>query len=259
VGLANLDLAYGDEITRAEKKAILKESMENLGILTAEFPHVQALHSGDPDDFFEVRNVENVDQTRGGIAISAHMSNWEWMAVILSIHNPNNCVVVRPLDNPRLYSEIRRLRGDTGLLMLDKKDTGTKIIKAVREGHMVGLLVDQSARSNGVPVNFFGQPCWATIGPVMVAMRAKAPIYPISMHREANGKYVLTCHPPITIERTGDIHRDLISNTQACQDAIEMIVREHPGQWMWIHKRWKKHRRMQDEWDKKLSKSKPDG
>ena len=137
--------------------------------------------------------------------------------------------------------------------IIGKKNVGAEIIKSVRDGNLVGLMVDQSTRKNGVPVTFFGQKCWATVGPIMVALRTKAPIYPITMLRNESGRYTLEFYPPLTIERTKNIHQDLINGSQLCQDLIEAIIRKNPGQWMWIHDRWKAQPRLEKEWEKRLT------
>lgn len=254
IGMKNLNLAYGDSITAKEKKAILMQSMENLGILAAEFTHLPMLQSDNKESLFEIKGLEYLDASRGGFMIGAHLGNWEWMAGAIGNLDYKKVGVVRPLRDPRLNDAIEKLRGATGIKIIGKKNTGAELIKAVRDGHIAGLLIDQSTRKNGIPVTFFGQPCWATVGPVMVAIRTRTPLYPLSMIRGETGIYTLEIHPPITIERTGSIHQDLINGSQACQDVIEVMVRKNPGQWMWIHNRWKERPNLQREWDKRLKK-----
>lgn len=255
VGLKNLHLAYGDTISEEEKKKILKASMENLGILAAEFPHLPLLRSVKRDSLVRLKGLEHLDGSKGGLFIGAHLGNWEWMAGAFGTLPYKKVGVVRPLRDPRLNRAIEKLRGDTGIEIIDKKNAGPDLIRAVREGSMTGLLVDQSTRKNGVPVTFFGEPCWATVGPVMVAMRTRTPVFPASMTRDAGGFYTLEFFPPITIERTGNIHQDLIVGSQQCQDAIEGFVRKNPEQWMWIHDRWKPQVNLEKEWDKRLNRS----
>lgn len=255
IGLKNLNLAYGDTKNDQEKKAILMESMENLGILLVEFVHAPLLRTEKRDSLVEVKGLKYLKGTNGGTIIGAHLGNWEWMAGAFGDLEYKSIGIVRPLRDPRLNDAVEKLRGGTGIRTIGKKDAGAEIIKAVREGSVVGILIDQSARKNGVPVTFFEQPCWATVGPVMVAMRTQTPIYPVSMVRSPTGFYTLEFFPPITVERTGNIHQDLIDGSQRCQDIIEEMVRKNPGQWMWIHDRWKPQPILEKQWDKRLDKS----
>lgn len=255
IGLKNVNLAYGDSKSDQEKKAILMGSMENLGILAAEFVHVPLLRTEKMDSLVDIKGLENLEGSTGGVMISAHLGNWEWAAGVIGGLDCKKVGVVRPLRDPRLNETVERFRGGGGLEMIAKEDAGPEIIKAVRKGNFVGLLIDQSTRKNGIPVTFFGQPCWATIGPVMIALRTRTPVYPLSMTRDEAGFYTLEFFPPVTIERTGSIHQDLINASQVCQDIIEEMVRKNPGQWMWIHDRWKPQPILEKEWEKRLQKN----
>lgn len=257
VGLKNLHLAYGDTKSDAEKRAILKASMENLGILAAEFGHLHLLRTEHRKQLLDIKGFEVLRGGPGGLMIGAHLSNWEWMVGAVNEMDYKKVGVVRPLRDPRLNAAIERQRGGTGIETIGKKDAGPEIIRAIREGNYVGVLVDQSTRKNGVPVTFFDQPCWATIAPVMIAMRTKTPIYPVTMARDANGFYTVELLEPIVVERKGNIHQNLIDGTQQCQDVIEDLVRKNPEQWMWIHDRWKAQPGLEREWAARLERGRP--
>lgn len=251
VGLANLDLAYGDSLTASEKKRILGEASENLGVVAAEFSRLPIVGRQKAGNLFRVEGVEHVDLDRGGLLISAHLGNWEWMAAAAQSKGMRLSAVVRPLDDPRLNRVVDGLRRAGKMDTLPKAAAGPEVIRLIREGKFVGILVDQSARENGVPAEFFGQPCWATVAPAMVALRTKAPVYPLSMIRNPDGSYALEIRPPIEFERTADFREDLVRVTQQCQDAIEVQVRRRPEQWLWMHRRWKERPRLQAEWNER--------
>lgn len=248
IGLRNLDLAYKDELTAAEKRRILKKSMENLGIVVAEMAHSDILSTPEGQSMFTVKGLEQIEDGKGVLFIGAHIGNWEWMCGIFGNLGRPAAGVVRPLADPRLNDFIDRSRRLHGVDTIAKYDAGGAIIKAVREGKVVGILIDQATRKNCVPVTFFGEACWATIGPVMMAIRTKVPIHPISITRDTTGHYTFEIHEQIHLERQGSIHEDMVRLTQQCQDVIEEIVRAYPDQWMWIHDRWKRYKRPEKEW-----------
>ena len=229
------------------------ESMEGLGTIAGEFSHLSLTRKEGNEKLFRVKGFEHVSNADGGIMVGAHLGNWEWMAGAMGTLNFKMVGVVRPLDDPRLNDAVLELRSGTGIKVIGKKNAGAELIKAVRDGHIACLLIDQSTRKNAVPVTFFDQPCWATIGPVMVALRTKKPLFPMSMTRDKDGFYTLEFYEPVYIERSGNIHEDLINGSQVCQDIIEKLVRANPGQWMWIHKRWKKHPNLEVEWEKRIN------
>jgi len=248
VGLDNLRLAYGDSLSPAEERRILVGAAENLGLVAVEFSRLPWLRTAKLDSLARLEGLEEVDLSRSLLGITGHVANWEWGAAIMARFDYQVAAVVRPLDNPWLNALVDRTRRAGGIHTLPKDEAGRELFKLLREGWLLGLLADQSPRENGVPATFFGAPCWATIAPMMIALRAKVPVHPVSMVREPSGSYVLRFHPAIPLERTGDLRRDLLVNTQRFQDAIEAMVRAHPEQWLWFHRRWKTRPRLEAEW-----------
>jgi len=105
---------------------------------------------------------------------------------------------------------------------------------------MLGMLVDQDISDvNGVFVDFFGKKAHTPAGPVILAARYGVPIIPVFMHLEKNLTYCVKCYEPIEIVNTGNPKADVIINTQKCSDIYEAVIREHPEQWAWFHRRWK--------------------
>lgn len=256
VGMENLDLAYGDTLSRAEKARILRGAMDNMAIVAAEFSRLPLLGRDGPGACVEVRGAENVMLDRPALFISGHISNWELMAASVPRFGINMSIVVRPLNPPRLNSVVDAIRRAASSETMPKEDAGTTLLRLLKEGRVVGLLADQAPRENAVPVTFFGKPCWATIAPVMIAVRAKVPVQPVSMLRRPDGGYIIEALPPIEMVRTGDLRRDLVENTQRCQDVIESLVRAHPEQWLWFHRRWKSRERLEAEWNARMQRDK---
>ncbi|MCC6487904.1 MAG: lysophospholipid acyltransferase family protein [Candidatus Hydrogenedentes bacterium] len=254
VCLQNLDHAYGDSIGRSEMRRIAREAAENVGIVAAEFSRISALDAATAKSLVTVNGLDHIKGPC--FLVGAHMGNWEWFAPVLVAHGVRIAEVVRPLDDPRLNAFVDRTRSACGVRTIAKERSGPEILRLLREGWVVGVLVDQSPREAALPVTFFGKPCWATVAPAMVAMRAKIPIHPITIVRQSNGHYNVTISPPIDTSRTGNMRDDLLAITQRCQDAIEAEIRKTPGQWLWLHRRWKERPRLDAEWRAKEEKSK---
>ncbi len=253
VGLANLELAYGDTLSIQEKRGILKASVAHVAMTAAEFAHMPRLYAAKYAGLVEIRGKELLPEG-GFLCVGAHFGNWEWMASFMSAQGHPIAEVVRPLDDPDLNAMVDAVRRGGGIDTIPKEDAGREIIRRIREGFGVGVLLDQSPRRNGVPVKFFGVECWATIAPAMIAARTKAPIHPVTMVRNPNGTHVLHVHPAIEMVHSGSLRNDLLENTQRCQDALERIIRQHPEQWMWFHRRWKHREFLEQEWRAKFEK-----
>lgn len=248
VGLANLELAYGTTLSQREKARLLKASVRNVAIVAAELSRTPLLSNGGSKRFVDMEGVELVDAREGAVCIGAHLGNWEWMAAAIADAGFQVAGVVRPFDVPALNRYIDGLRKGGGVHTIPKDDAGRELMHLLGKKWIVGMLVDQSPRENAVPASFFGAPCWATIGPAIVALRGKKPIHPVSMIRKEDGRYTLRFHPAIAVTPTGEFRHDLQAVTQQCQDAVESIIRQCPSQWLWFHRRWKQRPRLSAEW-----------
>jgi KDO2-lipid IV(A) lauroyltransferase len=252
-GMANLKLVFGDELTDSDRKRILREAVENMVIVAAEFPRIPQLKGDFLRDQVTVRGLEHLPADGTCFAISAHLGNWEWMAPAMAELGRKSAEVVRPLDDPLLDAYVDRTRRGDKVCTIPKDQAGRDIIERLKEGYMVGILVDQSPSSNGVPIRFFNQPSWATIGPVILALRSHAPVHAVSMVRGPDGRYTIEFTPEIPMVQTGNMRDDLIENVQRCQDAIEALIRQHPGQWLWLHRRWKPRPHLEEEWNERMA------
>ncbi len=256
VGLENLERAYGTALSRAEKIRILKQATKNVGVVAAELSRMPRLDSAFIERHITLKGVENIDTSRGALMIGAHFGNWEWMAPVLQNCGFRVAEVVRPLDIPRLNTHIDRLRCSRGVLTIAKTNAAAEVLRLLREKHLVGVLVDQSPRVSAVPVRFFGEPCWATVAPVMAAVRAKAPIHLATMARDDDARYTLEVFPDLAMTWTDDLRKDLVENSQRCQDIVEREIRRHPEQWLWLHRRWKHRPRLEEEWERRVNRAK---
>jgi len=248
VGLENLDRAYGASLRAAEKRRILRGAVQNVARVAAEFSRMPDLAAGGFAGHVTIRGQEHLDLSRGCLIAGGHLGNWEWMAPAMASCGYRVAEVVRPLDDRRLNAVVDATRRGGGILTIPKDDAGGEMLRLLKAGWMVGVLIDQSPRQNAVPASFFGALCWATIAPAMIAVRAKVPVHPVSMVRDKGGCYTLEFYPALEMVHTGNFQEDLVVNTQRCQEAFEQVVRAHPEQWLWFHRRWKARPRLDAEW-----------
>jgi KDO2-lipid IV(A) lauroyltransferase len=253
IARANLDLAYGDSLTAKEKRRIGIGAAQNACIVAAEFSRMRELSGDKLNDLVRVVGADRVDRSRGAFLISAHLGNWEWMMPTVMDLGWPTAGVVRPLDYAPLNAWIDSLRSSTGIRTIDKTQSGPEMMRLLKEGWIVGILADQSPREAGVPVTFFGKPCWATVAPAMIAARAKVPIHVTAIVRQPDGNYEMEFSEPIELDRSKPLRAGLVDVSQQCQDVIERLVRDHPSQWLWLHRRWKERPRLEREWAAKDS------
>lgn len=234
--LRNVDLAYGDSISVAEKRRIALGAFENFGIVAMEFPHTPKAGTA---KIVRVVGRDRLDESQGGLFLSAHAANWEWLAPTCAAHGLPVAEVVNTYTDSRRGELLDTTRRAGGVITIPKDAAASTISKLLSEKTYVGILIDQSARKNAVPTTFFGQTCWTTTGPAMLALRSGLPVYLALMHREPDGEYVLELSEKIPCEKTKDFRGDIARFSQRIQDMLEIHVRKYPDQWMWMHDRWK--------------------
>jgi len=241
----NLHFAHADW-SPDRIRAISKRIFQNLVITILEIFQMSCFSCEDILGKISSRGEEHIthalEGNKGLILISAHLGNWEAALQFTSCFSRRSCTgVVKKIRFRPLNRWLTRLRTRFGLKIVDKKGALPEIRQALRRGEVTGLLIDQSKRSESVDVHFFGKRVTATPAAVLLAFRCKSPVLPIFCVREVNGQLTIRVDPPLELKRTNDLRSDLITNTQMMTDVVEKAVREYPDQWLWLHKRWKKH------------------
>ncbi len=238
VALKNLQIAL-PELGPAVRRRILAGMYRSLARSLVLFARLPSLDRRSVGRWIRMEGYEHVEAAlrrgKGVLFATAHLGNWELSAVAFALLSRPMYVVVRPLDNPKLDALVAARRRLGGNRLIEKKDFARSILKALAANQAVGILVDQnSTPEEGVFVEFFGIPACAGTGLVRLAARSGAAVIPgFALWSDQEQRYVLRFEPPVEI--TGDVRED----TQRLQKRLEAVIRRHPEQWLWIHRRWK--------------------
>jgi Kdo2-lipid IVA lauroyltransferase/acyltransferase len=234
----NLSFAM-PHLTGEERHRTIDGVFRSIGRLLVAFARFPSINRENLGDWLRLEGGEHFDaalrQGRGVLFATAHLGNWELSAFAHSLLRGPMNVVARPLDNRWIDGLVERRRALSGNSVLLKHDSARAIFKALAANQAVGILIDQNASpDNGVFVNFFGTAACAGAGFAKIAYRSGAVAIPgFALWDDKEGRYVLRFYPPVPM--TGDIARD----TEALQRHLESVIRAHPEQWLWIHRRWK--------------------
>jgi KDO2-lipid IV(A) lauroyltransferase len=238
VACRNLSLAL-PELGAARHREIVDGVFRSIARVLVAFAKFPAIRRQNVTGWIRCEGLEYVEQAlqqgRGVLFATAHLGNWELSAYAYALLAAPMQVVVRPLDNPPIDALVERRRALSGNRTIGKREYARAILKALAANQAVGILVDQnSAADAGVFVDFFGVKACAGVGFAKLAARSGAAVIPgFAVWEESEKRYVLRFRPPVPM--TGDAARD----TQAVQSELEQAIREHPEQWLWIHRRWK--------------------
>lgn len=240
VARANLARAFPDK-TAAERNAIRRTMWDNLGRVVGEYPHLDKFtpKGDDPRITYSLPPGMTVEELKGKplLFLSAHLANWEMMPILAHQIGLDTAAVIRPPNNPYVADWVahqRRINGpDT---MIAKHNAARAMLGQLRAGKMLCMLVDQKLRE-GVAVPFFGHDAMTTPAPAALALKTACGIWLASNRRLAGPRFHATAQP-LEFTPSGDDAEDTTRLTAAITAGIEQIIRDDPGQWLWIHNRW---------------------
>ncbi len=176
------------------------------------------------------------------LLLTGHFGNWEAIPYFLSLEGHAIAVTVRPLDNVLINDWLLGVRRTHGMNVIEKWDRAeSRIVEALENREAVGFVGDQNGGPRGVFVPFFGRLASTpkTVG--LLAVSLNLPV--VCGYGRRIGAYSLEYEIAtvdiIRPEDWADRPDPLFYITARYVAAIERFVREHPGDYLWMHRRWK--------------------
>jgi KDO2-lipid IV(A) lauroyltransferase len=245
----NLRLAM-PELSAAARKRIIQECWQNLGQTAAELVHLDKITETGSETGPGYKFIgweENVaaalkNGTEGpSIFITGHIANWEITPPGAWAHGVDVGFMYRAASNPLVDAMIQRLREANArrkITMFPKGAGGARAAYAhlLKGGHL-GLLVDQKL-DNGLAVPFFGHAAMTMDALASFALKFRCPVFPVHVVRVAPARLHIICEPPLPLPDTGDKTADALALTTRVNQLLERWIREKPGAWLWLHRRW---------------------
>ncbi len=225
------------EMDTGEQSNVIADMWENLGRLIAEYAHLETIAR----DYTIIEGLETlqpyIDGERSAIFIGAHLANFEVPALCaftqtgLVIHS-----TYRAPNNPHSHALLNKIRSlDGKLKAFPKSKTGGRaLMKAAREGGNIGILIDQKY-NEGVSVPFLGREAMTNPVFVQLAQKFGHDLVPIRIIRETNCHFRFIIEKPLVFEK-GEPVESVITKANA---RLEAWIKDKPGQWLWLHRRWK--------------------
>ncbi|HEY3177002.1 MAG TPA: lysophospholipid acyltransferase family protein [Candidatus Polarisedimenticolia bacterium] len=251
VALENLAAAFGETMTASERGRLAGRIFSHFGMVAADCFLMSRRSPRDLDRLVEYEGVENIRKAflkgKGVFVFSGHFGNWEMVALMQGWLGYPMAMVTRPLDNPLLEKLLWRGRTASGNQVIHKRNAVREILRALRHGWCVAIVIDQDTRgTESVFVDFMGRPAATTPALARLALRTGAPVVPVFGVPLPGGRYRITYLPEVPVGQiAADRPRDeaVVAVTQACTTIIEEQVRARPECWLWMHRRWKRRPR----------------
>ena len=250
IGRANLSAAFPD-MPAEEIERILSSVWDNLGRVAVEFPHLDRLVLQASADDIDAGDDVIYDETVAArfiaarermpaVFFTAHLANWEIPALMAAQFDVPMNVLFRPPSLPAIRDAILKIRSKSmGTLVPASFAAPLQLARAMENGQSVAMLVDQHD-STGIDVVFFGRTCKANSLLAQLARHFDCPVRGVRIVREADGNSFRFClTEPLDVPRDAEGKVDVARTMQLITSVVEGWVREHPEQWLWLHRRWR--------------------
>jgi KDO2-lipid IV(A) lauroyltransferase len=191
-----------------------------------------------------VEGKENLDEAlssgRGLMMFTGHMGNWEVLSHLSRLMNIEFCVMADIRKDERLESIIDNLRARSGATILPPKGKALMLIKELKKGRTIGMIIDQRGRRrDGFLCNFFGLPALTNPAPAFIALKGGALLQGAYIVK-LQGTYHIRIDKAVDSADFGVGHEAIQGLSDFMHTWVEAVVERYPDQWFWLHSRWVK-------------------
>jgi len=246
IARVNLRLAF-PEMPDREARRIVRIGYLRMGTSAAEFVHIPQMDAAYIRSRFRFEGTEYLERSAretglGPLCMTGHFGNWELLSHAYGTVHAPIAFIVRPLKHEALDRIVTERRTWTGNRVLRKTDSAREVVRELRQGRLVGILIDQNVdRRYGRPVAFFTRAAYTTDGIARIALATGARIHPAFIFRDPADKFrhVIRFWPAIPMDRKAPRDEETERVLRRCNEAMERAIRMDPTQWLWLHRRWK--------------------
>jgi KDO2-lipid IV(A) lauroyltransferase len=243
IALDNLTKAFPDR-SRGELESIAKGAFRNVGISLLELLWFSRIT---PDKIRSLVRFDNPDlireryaQGKGLLLLTAHFGNWELLAqsVKTNLGIPVH-IIVKTQANPLVDKKVNQRRTRFGNPVIPMETSLREVLKALRAGEAIGIVADQAAPMENVPIEFFGRNVPTHQGPAVLSLKVGSPLVALFSVRQADGSYEVYVREIPRRDLGGYTPENVVELTKRHTKLTEEFIRTYPDHWMWMHKRWK--------------------
>jgi KDO2-lipid IV(A) lauroyltransferase len=236
------------EWSPAKRDAVVRSTYYHFMTMAVEMIRLpRTLHPANVDYYFHWNDPRDLQwglslkgTGRPLMAMTGHFGNWEVLSYAFGMNNCRGGIVARRLDNPYLDRLVADLRRKTGQILLDKSRDYQQMLDMLEHGDHLGLVGDQDAGPRGLFVDFLGRPASTFKSIALLSLQYNAPILVLGAARVGHPlRYRIYLEDTILPEEYAD-HKDATQAiTLRYTQALERLIRRHPEQYFWLHRRWK--------------------
>lgn len=249
--LASLAVAFPERSVKA-RRALARASFAHLGRCALELACARQLDADIeawvdwPPDARATLDAA-IAKGRGVLFVSGHVGSWELLARRVSLAGYPCQTIAKEASDPLLTALVERARASARLRTIWRGTPGAAVsmLRALKRGELLGLLIDQDTKVQSVFVPFFGRLAKTPRAVADLALRTGAAVVLGFCPRVAPFRYRLElCEVPVPgapPEAVGPVEQEAraVALTAQLTAGIEAAIRAHPEQWVWMHQRWR--------------------
>ena len=238
--------------TERERGRFARRVLQALGRNAFDFIRLRRYSQADLRALVTIEGLEHLRCARrpgvGVICLGAHLGCWELIPHRLKAEGFEVAVVYRRLGSPELQAYVAERRERVGIETLERDGDVRAMVRGLRRGALLGMLIDQRTQVDSVWVPFLGRPAWTPTGPVRLAMRTGAPVVTMVAAMLPGCTHALMIGPEVAIETSPpgasamDVAACIERNAARCNEALGAAIAPWEEQWVWFHRRWREER-----------------
>ncbi|TKJ31516.1 MAG: hypothetical protein CEE40_01670 [Chloroflexi bacterium B3_Chlor] len=239
----NLSHVLGEEADETAIQATAREVFRNLSKNYYDLFHRHALSDQESGASVTIRGQHHVKEAlkegQGLILASGHFGPFDASWQIGRILNVTITAPAEHLKPEKLYEYVCRLRANDWIRLLPIDGPLLGLVRALRKGEVVAVAADRDITRSGTLVDFFDAPARLPDGHVQLALRTGAKLVTCFAVRQPDNSCLIQVEPPLNLEITGDLKRDVQANVPKVVARLEEWIGRHPDQWLMLQPLWR--------------------
>ncbi len=241
--IQNISVAFPDW-SMEKKISVGRQSVQHLCLSFFEYMIIYNYTPEMHSKYFDIHNehiIRNqLQKGKGVLLMTLHMGAIDFALVGFTGFGYKVSATLKRIKDVHIDKFVNDLRDKNGIKFIADRKNPFDIFRALKNNEAVVFVMDQHmGRPHGIQVEFFGKKAWTAAGLAAFAMKTQMPVIPLYNFRRDDGKIAIDVLDPIELEVNPDREQNIKVMTQKYNDALEKIIRLHPEQWLWVHRRWK--------------------
>ena len=239
IALKNLEIAF-PEYDKEKKMGILKSCYRHYGMVLVDFFRLPKIKREKDKIIVDIsaNSIDLLKSNAGGIILTGHIGNWEYIGPMLSIHNIKSVGVAVIQKNSQSDRFFNKLRISDNMKVVPINCGSKVMIQHIMDGYYLGLISDQNAGEKGTEALFFNKPVSVPKGAAGFHLKTNTPILLGFCILCKDLHYKLSFHELDLKGLPNNSDDAIVEINQRFTKALEKTVREYPEQYFWFHRKW---------------------